>query len=98
MKLAHIRQKLSLFSFVQWDRFVYDEGDFTFYGWIVRPDDTYKDFMVLHYDSVKKDWWHLTSSASMHAVINELMGLHELDTEVCRRVEWAFDIKNCIRL
>lgn len=96
-----IEKKLNSFSFVTWDRFVYDDGDFYFYGWIDRPKEKRrKDFIVLwRFERGKGEWDSITSSMSKHAEINKLMGLKELDTEPCRRIEWAFaGVKTAIKL
>lgn len=98
MKYPFIEKKLTSLCFVQWDRFVYDDSEFTFYGWIDRVGDAYKDFIILTYNEKSKEWSHMSSSITHHQLINSIMDTDELDTEVCRRVEWAFSIKNCIHL
>lgn len=98
---AELIAMLERFSFVRWDRFVPDDGDYSFYGWIDREDE-YKDFLVLEYietTSRRKAYWHfITSSALRHKEILEIMQLTDAETNACRRVEDHFDIDNSIKL
>lgn len=96
--VAKLQKKLASFTFVTWDRFIYDDDEFTFYGWIDRSKEERKDFLVLTYTERTREWSHVTSSAVRHQEINRLMGLEEIDTETCRRVEWQFKIKNMVQI
>ena len=89
-----IEKILKGLKFVMWDRFVQHAKDgITFYGWIDR-EDSYKDFLVLQYNA--GEWWGITSSVKYDKEIKEYFG--DKDGIACQRVQYHFEVKNCIRL
>lgn len=84
--------------FVQWDRFTRDEYIVNLYGWILRPHDHYKDFVVISADDgPAQDWWWITSSAAYSDEIAAILG--QQDSHIpCERVQAYLDIPNAIRL
>lgn len=92
-----IEDMLTRFYFVRWDRYVDEPERITFYGWIHRPQDAYKDFITLEFEG--GEWYFITSSVARHVQILEILGIQERDTIPCKRVEHAFgSIQNAIRL
>lgn len=94
-----VTQAMNLLWEATWDRFVGDELHGSVYGWIVREDQFYRDFVVL-------EWWHdppelmigfTTSSARHSALFAERLGIEEhLE---CQRVEHHFpDAERVVRL
>lgn len=89
---------LAALSFVQWDRYTEDDDHLTFYGWIDREQDSYKDFVVVVIEK-GGPMGYVTSSAKRDAEISFLLGLDEEPHNTCKRVEHKFpDLKNCIKL
>lgn len=93
-----VEKTLEQYPFVRWDRFTGGEGSITAFGWIDRPQDAYKDFMVLYFEKGEVDSY-MTSSARYSLEIYKIMnsgsgrGHHN-----CKRVEKHFRIKNSIKL
>jgi len=69
---AWVKRRLNSLYMVSWDRFVCCEDCVTFYGWIARPKDKYKDFLCLYFfkdGSLDFD----TSSAACSLDIHEII-------------------------
>lgn len=89
---------LSALYFVHWDRYVNRGfGLYSFYGWIDREKDNYKDFIVLDYSGMGAFNW-LTSSAARDKEIQKIVDGFEGLANPCQRIEHGFDIKNVIKL
>lgn len=105
-KWINIENTLEALPFVSWDRFTcndneHGENEYTFYGWIDREQDSYKDFVLInftfHHDySVTR--WFTTSSAKYSLTIHQLLEMDEGGHEDCLRVEDYLDISNAIKL
>lgn len=91
-----IEDMLTRFYFVRWDRCVPEPSRITFYGWIDRPQDSYKDFISLELED--GEWYFITSSVARHAQIFEILGISEEDTYPCKRIEHHFSVENAIKL
>lgn len=91
---------LEKFTFVKWDRFVYNEDtkEYSIYGWIDRAKDSYKDYIQIDYEGRSGKWYTTTSSVEKHEEIVKIMDLKEGDYNHCQRVEYSFNIKNSIKL
>lgn len=91
-----IEKKLILLQFVEWDRYIESKSSITVFGWIKRKDK-YKDFIIIEFDTVNYDInvWN-TSSAKFSNIISELIDINNVHNE-CKRVQYKFNIKNCIR-
>jgi len=50
--VANVLKKL---DFVNWDRYFGENGCWTFFGWIDREKDNYKDFVTLDFQLEKND-------------------------------------------
>lgn len=96
----NIETMMMHFSFVQWDRFVYNKetNAYTIYGWIDRSGDSYKDFLEMTYEVGTREWDFITSSAEKHPIILKMFGLTEEETNSCIRVEDVFEVFNSIKL
>ena len=100
---------LSELDFVQWDRFVESEPGFeyTFYGWIDREKDDYKDFVILTYYAeghfAYKECFSFTTSSAQYthkisAIINGQEEASEMHND-CVRIEAEFpQLLNVVRL
>ena len=87
-----IETLLELFTFVNWDRFIYKHPDLTAYGWIDREKDAYKDFFVVYLNIETQTASYLTSSAERHGDIEKIF---KSDRQAkCERIEHYFKIKN----
>lgn len=102
-----LEKYLDLLYFVKWDRYTEAQFDpwrfqYTFFGWIDRKKDNYKDFIVLRIcgekDGEEQDVEYTTSSADRSKEIGELLGFPEDDHIDCKRVESFFDVENSVRL
>lgn len=97
MQKHEIEEMLSKFPFVRWDRFTEKDGQYTIFGWIDRPQDSYKDFLVITiYED--GDAWLTTSSAEKHDEIMQISGALPHQQTTCQRVENHFSIPNMIKL
>lgn len=96
---------LAKLDMVEWDRYTTDEDErvgeiINVYGWIDRPEDAYKDFVVVRFfpDTDEGLIWYLTSSDRYSEEIHRrLFGSADGHVE-CRRVEHTFDAPNAITL
>lgn len=95
-----IEKILAKFEFVRWDRFVEDipAKELSFYGWIERKQDKYKDFIVLKICT--KDFYtdFITSSALWDKEICKILKVLKRDQLKCQRVEHNFSVPNSIKL
>lgn len=86
-------------DFVMWDRYVdaWDEVRvIEVYGWIPREQDSYKDFVLLHFQDAS--YSYTTSSVKWDDTIAQLLGLGK-NTIDCQRLEDLFpDKPNVIKL
>lgn len=96
----YIEGLLQKFDFVKWDRFVASSTSITFYGWIDRPQDSYKDFLVLDLYHNGSEPWFVTSDPNMeHERKIAKILTDDLSTyNHCQRVEYNYNIKNSIKL
>lgn len=92
VKITNILKK---FNFVNWDRYYGAEGSWSFYGWIEREKDNYKDFILIEFDNNNEVVYHGTSSKKHTREIAEILNRGHSD---CKRVEHFCDIPNLIRL
>lgn len=105
---THVRERvvamLNALHFVHWDRYIKvpDQDSYSFYGWIDRKKDNYKDFIVVEYvpQGLHTYYWvYTTSSAEKDPEIQMI-----IDGEVgkgipCQRTEYLLpELKNVIRL
>ncbi len=95
-----IRDDLLKLSFVRWDRFVDDGDRLCVFGWIDRPQDAYKDFVVLVYLVANNglQGFYITSSKGKTLEISECLGIPTETHMDCQRVEDTFDITNVCRV
>lgn len=95
-----IEHKLSSLYMVQWDRFTKSKNEFTFYGWIDREKDFYKDFVVLNisFFAGSHDTWFTTSSAKYSASISKILAMPQGNHAECIRVEKYLEVPNVIKL
>jgi len=88
---------LQRMPFVMWDRFtdnlsVPPERWIRVFGWIERPEDSYKDFVLLDFDIPRNEAVFIsTSSAAYSKQIGDILETGHTD---CQRVEDAFSIPN----
>ena len=92
MNKEEITKILEKFDFVNWDRYIGEEENLTFFGWVGRGDNK-KDFLVLDFST--DPLWYVTSSKIYSKKISEILGVNHSD---CKRVEDFCDILNSIRL
>jgi len=79
-----------------WDRFV-ESNEFIFiYGWIERPKDDYKDFILLQINKATQKFHVITSSEERHKEIFDIVDMGTPPN--CQRVEFKWDIKNATDL
>jgi len=89
-----IKGILEKLEFVNWDRYFEWEGGRTFFGWVERKYDAYKDFVLL--DFIQGEEINFaTSSKENSKKIADILNQEHSD---CKRVEDNFDIKNCIEM
>jgi hypothetical protein len=100
-----IEERIERCGFVEWDRFTRGEDPdddkdglvITVYGWIERPDDEYKDFVVAEFWTARDIVGFTTSSAQYSRRLHELLtGATPDEHEECHRVEHTFEIENAI--
>ncbi len=91
-----IREDIAKFPFVMWDRLVDNGNEVCIYGWITRPRDSYKDFLIL----VFRPGWqgYTTSSVKYEKRIKKILGFRESGSHKCQRVEDFFTGKNIIKI
>jgi hypothetical protein len=87
--------------FVAWDRFTEDIDQVQAYGWIDRPKDSYKDFVLLtcieSYDG--PDILFTTSSSRYSEDIAKILYGHDAEHSACIRVEKGMQgVRRSIRL
>lgn len=95
-----ITRELNRLPFVRWDRFcIADDRTESIFGWIDRPQDAYKDFIVLYIDKDGGVDSYMTSSAryslDIYKRLNDGNGRGHRN---CRRVEHYFPAKGAIKL
>ena len=80
------RQILDDLEFVQWDHFFESEPQrLTFFGWINREQDQYKDFVTVEIDLQRQEAIsYATSSAEYRREIAEIL---DVEYSKCKRVE-----------
>jgi len=88
-----ITSVLKKLDFVKWDRY-FGEEEFTFFGWINREKDNYKDFVTLAFDKEGLVLTYATSSAEYTEKIAEILNFYHLP---CRRIEYFCDLDNIIK-
>jgi hypothetical protein len=93
----NIPKILAKLDFVNWDRYFVWQGGQSIFGWIDRPQDSYKDFVLIDFPDNSKEVQFATSSKEYSGKIASILRLNNFHSE-CKRVEDRFDIKNCIRL
>lgn len=100
MTKKQIEKLLSKFDFVRWDRFCDSKDDISFYGWINRTQDKYKDFFVLTvWKDGSKPWWITSSPLPQHdKKIAKILKYPAKNMVKCQRVEYNYNIKNSIKL
>lgn len=93
-----IKLLLNKFTFVVWDRYTFNKGEYTFYGWIER-EDNYKDFLILNFYAQTVDSpYMVTSSAKYSEEIVKIIGFPGMDHIKCKRIEGIKGIKNVVKL
>lgn len=90
-EIINILEKL---SFVNWDRYFGEGENLSFFGWISRNKDNYKDFVLIEFNSGGVVYYG-TSSKKHTKKISEVLGKEHSD---CTRVEDFCDIPNVIKL
>ena len=88
--IANVLKKL---SFVNWDRY-FGEEELTFFGWINRKKDNYKDFVTIVFDEKGLVISYATSSAKYTEKIAEVLNFYHLP---CSRIEYFCDLDNIIK-
>ena len=91
--VANVLKKL---DFVNWDRYFGENGCWTFFGWIDREKDNYKDFVTLDFQLEKNDILisYATSSAERTEEIAEILNCSH---SACSRIEYFCDGENIIK-
>ena len=92
-KRKMIKNILKKLDFVNWDRY-FGEEELTFFGWINRKEDNYKDFVTILFDEKGLVVSYATSSAEYTEKIAEILNLYHLP---CNRVEYFCDLDNIIK-
>jgi len=95
-----VESVLRKLDFVKWDRYGADVNkNVAVYGWIDRPKDNYKDFIVLDFKTSNPLHIDYISSSARYATkIHKLLYGTTAKLGECLRVEDKFKIKNCIKL
>lgn len=93
--IQRVQETLNSFPEVMWDRYIGDIDDFEMFGWIARPEDSYKDFVLLGFVGGVPATI-VTSSAKYSKQFNDRLGFE--DHTDCQRVEDIFAGDNVIRL
>lgn len=90
--IANVLRKL---YFVNWDRY-FGEQDLTFFGWIDREKDNYKDFVTVTFNDDGKSLGisYATSSVEWTKEIAEILNCEHFP---CNRVEYFCDLPNIIK-
>ena len=88
-----ISNVLTKLSFINWDRY-FGEEELTFFGWINREKDKYKDFVTITFDERGLILSYATSSAEHTGKIAEVLNCYHLP---CHRVEYFCDGDNIIK-
>ncbi len=88
--IANVLKKL---SFVNWDRY-FGEKELTFFGWINREKDNYKDFVTVVFNNKGLVVSYATSSAEYTREIAEILNFYHLP---CNRIEYFCDLPNIIK-
>ncbi len=97
---AHIKKVienvLEKLPFVKWDRYFGEDGCWTFFGWIDREKDNYKDFVTLDFHLENRDLVisYATSSAERTEEIAEILNCSH---SACSRIEYFCDLPNIIK-
>lgn len=93
-EIAWIEKVMNKLPFIKWDRYHYYKDTrpiITVFGWIDR-EDSYKDFVVLEFDTNKQLLYFIaTSSAKYSKKISEILGSKHFP---CERVESTFEVDN----
>jgi len=94
-KVKIIKKILGELEFVNWDRY-FGEVDLTFFGWIDRKKDKYKDFVTVSFDDDGSSLGisYATSSAEWTEKIAEILNCEH---SKCHRVEYFCDLPNIIK-
>lgn len=88
-------------EFVVWDRYTDTGHTLTAFGWIERPHDHYKDFVIVEHYIGTADVFFTTSSAQYSDKISKMLFGEEGQHTTCMRVEDGFekfDIPNVVKL
>ena len=92
--VEYVSGVLAKLLFVEWDRFTFNNGLLTIFGWISRENDDYKDFVVLRFSEIEVAFIQ-TSSLKYSAIIGEALGTGHT---ACHRAETYFKIPNVVKL
>ena len=93
MKRKIINKVLEKLDFVNWDRY-FGEEELTFFGWIDRKKDNYKDFVTIVFNNKGLVISYATSSAEYTKKIAEILNFYHLP---CSRIEYFCDLDNIIK-
>jgi len=91
-----IQKILSKLDFVMWDRYFGEIRCLTFFGWINREEDSYKDFVTITFNDEGNAFLidYATSSKKYTEKIAEILNCTHSS---CSRIEYFCDLKNVIK-
>ena len=91
--IGNVLKKL---KFVNWDRYFGEKECLTFFGWIDRYKDNYKDFVTLDFREVGDELLisYVTSSKEWTEKIAEILNCSH---SKCLRIEYFCDLDNIIK-
>ena len=91
-----IEKVLKKLTFVNWDRYFGEKGCWTFFGWIDREKDNYKDFVTIDFKVENNDLLisYATSSSKCTEEIAEILNCSH---SACSRIEYFCDLPNLIK-
>lgn len=95
-----IERTLDSLPYVKWDRFCeFSRGEYSFFGWIDREQDSYKDFVTADFDRNGDNLYYMTSSAKYSLDLFKRLGDGTgHGHRNCKRVEDFFSAKTAIKL
>ena len=85
---------LERLNFVNWDRYFGEGENLSFFGWIGREKDNYKDFVLVEFFGEKIVYYGTSSKEYSKKVANILNQTHS----DCKRVDHFCNVPNVIKL
>ena len=91
-----IQNILKKLNFVNWDRYFGEIDCLTFFGWIDRKKDSYKDFITITFKDEGNSFL-IDYATSSKEYTEKIAGILNCTHSPCSRIEYFCDLPNIIK-